>query len=306
MSDVDRYEPKLRVAASGYQGSGYRIPTRLGDDGKPLLVAGVTTALGAIDKPGLRQWQCDQVAMYAAMNAESLLAVPVERAFLRLRYYPTRMKSADFDDPLKDVSNAHSGVLHDLAELGTMTHTAAADILNDEIPDDLVRDEQAQMISKFLDWVDENDIEVIATEVTVVGDGYAGTLDYILRINGTVTIVDLKTSRKMRDEHIAQLAAIGAAESMLVETTEDDPDGVLYESKKWGKTWWKEEPLPPFTEYAILHLRPREDGREAFCHLEIIPNEVVDSAYDLFRGALAVRKAQLGLKRKKKEVGYEL
>lgn len=304
MDPRDRWEPKLRVPASGLGGSGYRIPTRAGDDGKPILVPGVTTALGALEKGGIVQWAVDNTAAYAISNIDALLNRTEEQGFGFLRWYHSRMKPKDFDDPDVDIHNYSNGVLNDLAELGTVTHDWVADYLNGNEPEGLVRDEQVEMINRFLDWLEDNMVEVIATEVTVVGPNWAGTLDYILRVNGITYLVDLKTSRKIRETHYAQLAALGSAESMMVQVDKDHPEAVEYESKKWGKTYWIEEPLPDFSQYAVLHLRPNDwDHRgtylESFCEFKVIPHNKIEAAFGLFEAGLTARHAQ----RKLKELG---
>lgn len=306
----DRWEPKLRVRASGLGGSGYRIPTRLGEDGKPLLVPGVTTVLGALEKGGVTQWAVDNTAAYAVANVDALLNRDETQGFGFLRWYHRRMKEEDFDNPEIDIRDYSNGVLNDLAELGTMTHDWIADHVNDFFPDDLVRDEQVEMIDRFLEWWAENDVQVVASEITVVGDtevgGYAGTLDHIWVIDGVPTLVDVKTSRSTRKEHWAQLAALGAATSYMKQVDENYPGAVEYDTKQWGKTYWVEEPLPAFTQYAILHLRPVDfDSRgtviDSFCTLKVVEQEKIDTAFDLFKGALTVRHAERKLKELEKE-----
>ena len=205
------WEPKLRVPASGFSGSGYRIPTRLGADGKPLLVPGVTTVLGALDKPGVLQWSIDNVAAYAVANVDALLNRDEIQGFGFLRFYHKRMKEQDFDNPEIDIRNYSNGVLNDLAELGTLTHEWVADFANDFPEPEVTRPEQADMIAEFVDWWNANEVEVIGSEITVVGDGFAGTLDHLWIVNGVPTLVDVKTSRATRQEHFAQLSALGAA-----------------------------------------------------------------------------------------------
>lgn len=297
----DRWEPRLRVAASKYGGSGYRIPTRLGDDGKPLLVPGVTTVLGALDKGGIVQWAVNNTAAYAAANVDALLSRDEEQRYGFLRWYHSRMKPKDFDDPAIDITDYSNGVLNDLAELGTMTHDWVADYLNDYFTDDLIRNEQVEMVNRFLTWLSENEVEVLATEVTVVGPDWAGTLDYILRVNGVTYLVDLKTSRGIRSSHYAQLAALGSAEAYMREVDADYPGAVEYETKQWGKTYWVEEPLPDFSEYAILWLRPEDtDSKgafmDSFCEFKVIPHEKIQAAYGLFEGALKARHAERKLR----------
>lgn len=295
-------QPFLSVAASGYQGRGYVIPTRVGRDGKPLKVMGVTTALGALDRPGVLQWSIDNVAAYAAANVDALLSRTEEQGYGFLRFYHKRFKESDFDDPLKDVKNASSGVLNDLAELGTATHLWIEENLNGRFEPDIIRPEQEEMIEKFLEWKAQHDIEVVLSEATVVGPDYAGTLDHLLIIDGVPTLVDVKTSRRTRDEHVAQLAALGAAESLIREVAVGTPGAVEYKEK-----WWIEEAVPDFSEYAILHLRPSDwDNQgtymEPFCTLKKIPQAKIDSAFKLFRAAVDARLAQNELKRVDKEL----
>lgn len=307
MSELhDRWEPKLRVAASGLGGSGYRIPTRTAQDGKPLLVPGVTTVLGVLDKGGIVQWAVDNTAAYAAANVEALLNREPEQRYGFLRWYHSRMKSRDFDNPEIDITDYSNGVLNDLAELGTMTHDWIADFVNDYFTGDLTRDAQVEMVNKFLEWWEAHDVQVVASEITVVGEDNAGTLDHIWIIDGVPTLLDVKTARKMRFSHYAQLGALGAANYYMREVASDYPGAVEYETKKWGKTYWVEEPIPAFTQYAILHLRPsdttsRGEYLEPFCELHVIPQEKIEAGFRMFQGALCARLAERDLKKLEKE-----
>lgn len=299
--DHDFWEPKLRVAASGLGGSGYRIPTRQGADGKPLLVPGVTTVLNALDKGGVTQWAVNNTAAWAIANKERLADMQDESAYGFLRWYWNRMKSSDFDDPAKDLRDASNGVLNDLAELGTKTHDYIADFITGRFPAPPDRDETVDMAEAFHEWYDQHDVEPVVTEVTVVGDGYAGTLDHIWIVDGVALLIDAKTSRAIRSSHIAQLGALGAAESMMRQVTADTPGAAKYTTKKWGDTYWVEEPVPPFSKYAVLHLRPGDfDSRgtyiEPFCRLEFVSQERVNAGYRMFRGALEACLAEREMK----------
>ena len=307
MTTHDRWEPKLRVAASNLGGSGYRIPTRIGEDGKPLLVPGVTTVLGVLEKPGVLQWSIDNTSAYAIANVDALLNRTEEQGFGFLRFWHRRMKEADFDNPEVDIYNYSNGVLNDLAELGTKTHDWVADYANDYFTDDeLPRREHEEMVIEFLEWWNAHDIQVVETEVTVVmttpsGETAAGTLDHIWIIDGVPTLVDVKTSRKTRDEHFAQLAALGAATSIMREVTADTPGAVEYETKKWGKTYWIEEPLPAFSDYRILHLRPSDVDNKGyrmkpFCELKKVKPGKIEAGWKLFSAALDARLAQREMK----------
>lgn len=178
--------PKLRIRASGYGGSGYYNPLT----GEKVI--GVTTAVGALDKPGLKQWVADQTAYYAVANADKLLLKSEEQGFNMLRWYHTRAKESDFDNPLIDLNYYHSGVLNDAAELGTSVHEWVEAYLTGGFPPELVRDEQVQMVEAFLEWESQHDVEAVSTEMTVFGQGYGGTLDMIVKIDGVTYLADLK------------------------------------------------------------------------------------------------------------------
>ena len=57
--------------------------------------------------------------------------------------------------------------------------------------------------------------EVVSTEKTVVGDGYAGKVDIVFLKDGKLRVVDFKTCSKLPreqyEEHLMQLGAYSAA-----------------------------------------------------------------------------------------------
>ena len=136
-------EPKLRIRASGYGGSGYFEPF----SGKRVL--GVTTALGALEKPGVTQWAVDQTVMYLIANLDMVKQRSDEQIFKLGRFVHSRGTPAKFDNPEIDVNNYHDFVLNDLADLGTSIHEWVEEYLTDGFPPDLVRDEQVQMAEAF-------------------------------------------------------------------------------------------------------------------------------------------------------------
>lgn len=298
-------DPKLRIPASGLGGSGYKNPVT------GQKVVGVTTALGVIDKPALKQWAVDQTAAYAVANIDALLNRTEEQGFGYLRWYWNRMKPKDFDDPAVDLRDYHNGVLNDAAELGTLVHEWIEADLNDAFEPEFIRDEQAQMIEQYLIWRSEHEIEVYCTEATFFGDDSAGTADWVGKIDGVWTLVDTKTSRNTWDEQIAQLAALGACDTWMREVPEGTEGAYKHERTRAGKkevSWWMPTAMPPIQQYAILHVRPDDYNAKgqfvpAFCELKIIPQEEIDVGHDMFLGALTVRKATARLKALRKARG---
>lgn len=60
-------------------------------------------------------------------------------------------------------------------------------------------------------WWDDinknNDVKVLKSEYSIVGDSYGGTLDALISINNKKYIVDFKTSSKVKINYIIQLVA---------------------------------------------------------------------------------------------------
>lgn len=297
----DKREPFLRVRASGLSGSGYAVATRPDENGKPLIVPSVTTVIGVLEKPGIVDWAVSNTAAYAVANIDALLNRDETQGFGFLRWYTRRMKPEDFDNPEIDIRDYSNGVLNDLASLGSAVHNWIEDHLNGDFEPDLVRDEQVEMVEEFLAWKQDQDIEVIGTEVTVVGateDGlpYAGTLDALVRHEGKVKLWDFKTSRNTHSDHVSQLSALGAAQSMIVEVHPETEGAHEYKGK-----WFVEEPLPGIQEYGLLHLRPSDfdtkgNPMEAFCKYKPVDQRLIEAAWKRFRGALIARHADHELK----------
>jgi len=290
--------PKLSVPSSGLGGRGYR---QIFDDGTP--VPSVTTALGALEKPGIVNWHVEQTAAFAVANIDNLLQRDEEQGMRFLQFYSRRLKPDKVDDI--DVYNYSMGVLDDLADVGNFIHDYIEADLNDWIPPEPDREDKAEMVDAYHEWRDQHDVEALTTEATVFGDGYAGTLDAILKVDGELMLIDVKSSRRVYDSHVAQLAALGAAHSMAVEV-EEGTEGSVYSkivpsvAKHHGgqvDSWWLEEPLPPFTSYGVLQVRPSDydnDGEYVapFCKLHTIPHSLVEASFGLFQAGLMARKAK--------------
>lgn len=306
--------PKLARASSGYQGRGY---VRIFEE-KPDVVPSITTALGHMDRPGLIQWSVDQTAAYAAKHAAQLLDRDVEQAFGYTRFYHSRLNSTRVDDPMNDLRNAHSGVLNDLAELGTFIHEwIEADLLGDWEPE-IQTETQEQLVNAYLEWKFDQDIEVTAVEFTAFGTSkfgqhYGGTGDTAWKLNGVNMLNDNKTSRKTRREHVAQLAALANCDTMAVEVSEGTEGAVKHESTVAGKkqrSWWVPAPMPTFEGYSVLQIRPDDFDNEgnfisSFAKIHHISQARIDAGLELFNSALAVTYALKAMKAVEKEEGIK-
>ena len=82
----------------------------------------ITTALGSIDHPGLRNWERQQVAAFAVAHAEEILAKDEEVAYRYLMAVPKFLtpEKADEIPPEVDVWNAAEYALNAAAETGSV------------------------------------------------------------------------------------------------------------------------------------------------------------------------------------------
>lgn len=324
--------PFLAQSASGHGGRGYTAPW----DSEKTRLPSVTTVLGAVAKPALADWAASQVAGYAVTHIDELLNRDETAGFHFLRYVwntPASWEPLD-DDNLRF---AHRRVLDDASELGTRMHSyIEADLNNWELPP-ILSFEMQEMVTEWEKFKSDHWIELLRSEATLFhrgarGVGYAGTADGFLHIDGIPTLWDVKTSRGVWDEAWAQIAALGACDEMAVPTSNDDPEGHRHVRKApddwaefyvqsggaelgWGSdpdekgqvtTYWKSEPVPAFSQYRILHLRPSDTNNKGdymapFCRMLEPPSLDLDPFYDLFLGALDIKKAQRRIKSLKRE-----
>ena len=285
-------EPKLRVRSSGHGGSGYKHP----HDGS--VVPGVTTVLKKLDKPAVAQWAVDNTAAFAVANIDALLNRTEEQGYGFLRWYWKRDALAGDTNDIRNYSN---GVLNDAAELGTLIHDwIAADHGACPYPD--VASAPAyfwEMVEQWDTWKAEHNVVPLYTEVTLWSHqyGYAGTADAFWEVDGVPMLIDVKSSRNTWDEHYMQLAALGAADTMLLEPTDGH---------------WVEDVVPSFSQYALLHIRPSDtdaqgNPMDAFCKLKVVDHDEIPEHFEAFLGLLKVSHAQNKIKdiRKQNEKSTE-
>ncbi|HKF48298.1 MAG TPA: hypothetical protein VKB38_13130 [Terracidiphilus sp.] len=111
-------------------------------------------------------------------------------------------------------------------EKGTKVHKAISDILmgrtvkigdkysaDGREPEELTAIEYEAIMS-FVNWLNETQPEVMAIDYALVNEeeGYAGTIDMKLKIEGEVWIVDIKTSKDVYPSHELQLSAYKKAD----------------------------------------------------------------------------------------------
>ena len=102
-------------------------------------------------------------------------------------------------------------VLNDYARLGTQIHEMISEYLLNRmyiyVPDgDINLTDLFLSLKSFMDWYKSNDIELIFSEKKFTSDKFGGTVDFYGKVNGKYTIIDFKTSKKIRITMFIQLA----------------------------------------------------------------------------------------------------
>lgn len=94
----------------------------------------------------------------------------------------------------------------------------SVDIQEDKFPNpttgemEVLAPEEIECVKSFADWVDAVKPELLANELTVFGNGYAGTVDKIYRIDGQIWILDIKTGQNIWEEAKLQVSSYSNAE----------------------------------------------------------------------------------------------
>ncbi len=147
-------------------------PTYISANGKKL--PSVTTILGIINKPFLVKWA----------NKMGLQGINVE-----------------------EYNRGITGI-------GTLAHARIQAFLENARIDDRGYTDKEIAVSLscfngFMKWYEEHTVERILTEKSMISEEhkFGGTIDALLVVDGTPTIVDFKTSNQISSEYFSQLAA---------------------------------------------------------------------------------------------------
>lgn len=183
--------------------------------GKP--VASATKVLGVISKPALIPWALKMGAEWIEKN------VFLDDHDKESKQYVLRSKLG-VNALAKGIKSAYRGSSGNALETGNQTHhwielalesfMATEGKFGDDNLPELPDDPDAQnSIGAFHDWVCDNKIEFISSEEKIYSrvDNYAGTLDCAAIVNGSLCIIDWKTSKAIYPEYHLQNAAYAKA-----------------------------------------------------------------------------------------------
>lgn len=165
-------------------------------------VPSVTNIIGVLDKPAIPRWAAKMVALNAWKMRHSLDEMGEDEAVDVLKGSPWRKSGR-------------------AADRGTSVHDYLEAKAEGREPESLTG-EAATYKASADQFLDQYRPEFVLTEFTVFGDGYAGTADFLAKINGRLYIGDYKTSKALYPEVALQLAAIRYAHT-IVDADGDQP-----------------------------------------------------------------------------------
>jgi hypothetical protein len=173
-----------------------------------LLVPSVTNVIGVLHKPYLMTWYAKRAAEEAVAVSQSHPGLMGQRPRKAIEY-------------LKTAAERTSAAA---AALGDEVHQACEDLSRGSEPH--VSAAAAPYVKAWRAFVQDFAPEFLHVEATCFGKtpdglGYAGTADFIARINGRVVVGDYKTGKAVHTEASLQLAALAHAEQI---TTDDQTD----------------------------------------------------------------------------------
>lgn len=153
------------------------------------FVPGVTTILQCLGKPALVPWA-------AGMAANHWLEA-------------IKSGRTDFDVIHKESKSAHRKKAQDAADIGQNVHQYAECWFKKQTLPELKTDQAKHGVDAFHKWLDAHKVEILASERRIFSQQYhyAGTTDFVAKIDGELGVGDIKTSSGIYPEMRFQTAA---------------------------------------------------------------------------------------------------
>jgi hypothetical protein len=199
---IAKTTPRSTAAGRFYEINGRQLPS-------------VTTILSSISKPALVPWAASAeraMVSEAAADLYAAWAAQTVRPPLPRSCYLSTLHAAL--GPIK----AHQKVLEQAGDIGSQTHKLIEWALRRRLgaeagPEPFACREARHGFETFDRWAESVQLKPVLVERTVFSlqHGYAGTLDLLARVNGVLTIIDMKTSKAIWPEARLQVAAYHAA-----------------------------------------------------------------------------------------------
>ena len=211
---------------------------------KGKFVPGVTSILKILDKPALVQWAANCAVQY------------ITRGFMEKREAGDELETTAFLSLCQEAKTAHRRISREATNVGSLVHQFAERVLVDRrapLPSD---PQAAKGAEAFLSWFHAHNIEPVYVERMILSRTwyYAGTVDFVGKIDGEFCVLDFKTSSGLYLEMILQLAAYAVA--ITEETNEPINTGwIVRLDKKTGRCQTYNIPLTSQVKDAWLRVK---------------------------------------------------
>ncbi len=202
LRQADLVPPKQVIRQDGRTGRFYRVE---GDE-EPYV--SVTHALGCIAKPALINWAANQERTLVMESAADL--------YLDLCKTPPMGRPSYLATLQGRIGKqkAHQKELAKAGEIGTQVHALIEWNLRQSMgqqvgPEPRVTDKAQWAFMAFQDWANSVALKPIFIEQMVFSrtHKYAGTMDLLAEVNGTIALVDFKTGKSIYAEAYLQNVA---------------------------------------------------------------------------------------------------
>ena len=219
-----------------------------------IIVPSVTKVTGVLDKPALIYWAVNETIAYIADSWQAGL----------------EYNQAQIDSIVADAKGARFRVSQKALNIGSDAHDwleryIKSQVLNTKMPELPEYPPVLNAVTSYLEWEKaQDDIEYISSERRLYSMKYkySGTADIMLRVNGELTLGDLKTSKGIYPEYFLQCAAYAQA--------------------------WQEEDGVKVDKMSIIRIP--KDGSS----VEVADNYDVDTLFGVFKACLAVWRWKSG------------
>ena len=168
----------------------------------------VTHILACLSKPALIPWAASE-----ERKLVSAVAADIHQEFAEIKVTDRGKYLALLESRLGK-EKAHRRTLAKAADLGTQTHHFIEWQMRSRLglpvgPAPIICDDAQWAVMAFEDWAKAVSLEPLAVERIVysASHGYAGTLDLLAKVEGIVTVIDVKTGKAVYPEAFLQNVA---------------------------------------------------------------------------------------------------
>ena len=215
------------------------------------LLTGVTTILQVRAKDFLKWWTVKLMWENLTGKIEDI----------------KKMNEVEYEELILNAKKAHTVKSKEALVSGTIAHNWIEEYIKGKIEGQDVSDKQfpedlnaANSIHIFLDWEGQHEVEWLASEVVLpsILNLFAGTIDFVAKIDGVMTLGDFKTSNQISEDVALQTAAYSILlDENLLEGEERPTQRVVLRIPKAGMEfeYQRIDTELEFDKQIFLHLR---------------------------------------------------